>query len=130
MTIMSMITVTLFFGGWRGPFSDAIGVGGVYFVPIFWFLLKTYVLVFALIWIRLSVPRLQVDQLMSFAWKVLIPLGPAQHPRQRRRDALGAELEVGDADLPVGGAPPVHRPVRPHPALATRASAAKVTVLA
>ena len=75
MTIMSMITVTLFFGGWRGPFSDLIGVGGVYFVPIFWFLAKTYLLVFALIWIRLSIPRLQVDQLMSFAWKVLIPLG-------------------------------------------------------
>jgi NADH-quinone oxidoreductase subunit H len=75
MTIMSMITVTLFFGGWRGPFSDLIGVGGVYFVPIFWFLAKTYLLVFALIWIRLSIPRLQVDQLMGFAWKILIPLG-------------------------------------------------------
>src|SRR5450759_4463786 len=39
------------------------------------FFLKSYILVFALVWIRLSLPRLQVDQLMAFAWKILIPLG-------------------------------------------------------
>jgi len=75
MTIMSMITVTLFLGGWQGPFANALTIHGVALVPILWFLLKTYVLVFALVWIRLSVPRLQVDQLMGFAWKILIPLG-------------------------------------------------------
>ena len=41
MTIMSMITVTLFFGGWRGPLSDAVVIGGVSLIPLFWFLLKT-----------------------------------------------------------------------------------------
>jgi NADH-quinone oxidoreductase subunit H len=75
MTIMSMIIVTLFFGGWQGPFADALTVHRVALVPILWFLLKTYVLVFALVWVRLSVPRLQVDQLMGFAWKIMIPLG-------------------------------------------------------
>ena len=75
MTIMSMIAVTLFFGGWQGPFADAIVFWGVSWIGIVWFLIKTYVLVFALVWIRLSLPRLQVDQLMGFAWKVLIPLG-------------------------------------------------------
>ena len=75
MTIMSMVTVTLFLGGWQGPLANAIVVHGVAIVPILWFLIKVYALVFALIWIRLSVPRLQVDQLMGFAWKVLIPLG-------------------------------------------------------
>ena len=75
MTIMSMVTVTLFLGGWQGPFANALVVHGVALVPIVWFLIKVYALVFALIWIRLSVPRLQVDQLMGFAWKVLIPLG-------------------------------------------------------
>ncbi len=75
MTIMSMVAVTLFLGGWHGPFEDALVVGGVAIVPLVWFLLKTYVLVFALVWVRLSIPRLQVDQLMAFAWKVLIPLG-------------------------------------------------------
>jgi NADH-quinone oxidoreductase subunit H len=77
MTIMSMVAVTLFFGGWMGPWSEAITWWGVSWIGIFWFLLKTYVLVFALVWIRLSIPRLQVDQLMGFAWKVLIPLGLA-----------------------------------------------------
>jgi NADH-quinone oxidoreductase subunit H len=75
MTIMSMVTVTLFLGGWHGPFTDALTIHGVALVPILWFLIKVYALVFALVWIRLSVPRLQVDQLMGFAWKVLIPLG-------------------------------------------------------
>ena len=75
LTIMSMVAVTLFFGGWQGPFSDALVFWGVSWIGILWFVIKTYVLVFALIWIRLSFPRLQVDQLMAFAWKVLIPLG-------------------------------------------------------
>jgi NADH-quinone oxidoreductase subunit H len=75
MTIMSMVAVTLFFGGWQGPFAGAVVFWGVSWIGILWFLVKTYVLVFALVWIRLSLPRLQVDQLMGFAWKILIPLG-------------------------------------------------------
>jgi len=75
LTLMSMVTVTLFFGGWQGPFADAVVFWGVSWIGIFWFILKSYILVFALVWIRLSLPRLQVDQLMAFAWKVLIPLG-------------------------------------------------------
>jgi NADH-quinone oxidoreductase subunit H len=75
MTIMSMVTVTLFLGGWQGPLANLVVIHGVALVPILWFLVKVYALVFTLIWIRLSVPRLQVDQLMDFAWKVLIPLG-------------------------------------------------------
>ena len=75
LTIMSMVAVTLFFGGWMGPFAGAVHFWGVDWIGIFWFLAKTYVLVSALVWIRFSIPRLQVDQLMGFAWKVLIPLG-------------------------------------------------------
>jgi NADH-quinone oxidoreductase subunit H len=75
LTIMSMIIVTLFFGGWMGPWADAITWLGVEWIGIVWFLVKTYILVTALIWIRFSIPRLQVDQLMAFAWKILIPLG-------------------------------------------------------
>ena len=74
MTIMSMVAVTLFLGGWQGPFADAIVFWGVSWVPIVWFLIKTYALVFTLVWVRLTLPRLQVDQLMGFAWKILIPL--------------------------------------------------------
>jgi NADH-quinone oxidoreductase subunit H len=75
MTIMSMVAVTLFLGGWHGPFEDLVVVGGVAVVPFIWFMVKTYALVFGLVWVRLSLPRLQVDQLMAFAWKILIPLG-------------------------------------------------------
>jgi NADH-quinone oxidoreductase subunit H len=75
LTIMSMVAVTLFLGGWHGPFEDAIRFWGVSWLPLVYFMIKTYALVFLLVWIRLSLPRLQVDQLMSFAWKILIPLG-------------------------------------------------------
>jgi NADH-quinone oxidoreductase subunit H len=75
LTIMSMVCVTLFFGAWEGPGVDLLKPWGVSVLGFFWFMAKTYVLVFILIWIRLSIPRLQVDQLMGFAWKFLIPLG-------------------------------------------------------
>jgi NADH-quinone oxidoreductase subunit H len=75
MTIMSMVAVSLFLGGWHGPFEDLLAVGGISVMPFIWFMMKTYALVFALVWVRLSLPRLQVDQLMAFAWKILIPLG-------------------------------------------------------
>ncbi len=55
---------TLFLGGWRGPFLP----------PLVWFLLKSYVVVFVLIWVRWTFPRLRVDHLMQFSWKVLLPL--------------------------------------------------------
>ncbi|MBI2095621.1 MAG: NADH-quinone oxidoreductase subunit NuoH [Candidatus Omnitrophica bacterium] len=65
--ISSAIATTLFLGGWRGPLLPG---------PV-WFLLKTYAVVFVVMWIRWTFPRLRSDQLMNFAWKVLIPLGIA-----------------------------------------------------
>ena len=61
--ISSAIAATLFLGGWRGPFLAG---------P-FWLLLKTYGIVFVVMWVRWTFPRLRSDQLMNFAWKVLIP---------------------------------------------------------
>jgi NADH-quinone oxidoreductase subunit H len=58
---------TLFLGGWRGPLLP----------PVVWFLLKSYVVVFVLIWIRWTFPRLRVDHLMELSWKVLLPLALA-----------------------------------------------------
>ncbi len=63
--ISSALATTLFLGGWRGPFFPG---------PL-WFLLKTYAIVFVIMWIRWTFPRLRSDQLMGFAWKVLIPFG-------------------------------------------------------
>ena len=61
---LSGIAVTLFFGGWQGPF----------FPSWLWFFGKTFVLICVMIWFRATFPRFRVDQLMGFAWKFLIPL--------------------------------------------------------
>lgn len=62
---VSALAVTLFLGGWQGPWP----------VPaIVWFLLKTAVMVFVFIWVRGTLPRFRFDQLMGLGWKVLLPL--------------------------------------------------------
>ncbi len=61
---ISAIAATLFLGGWRGPLLP----------PVVWFLLKTYGIIFVLMWVRWTFPRVRVDQLMGFAWKVLTPI--------------------------------------------------------
>ena len=61
--VSSAIAATIFLGGWQGPFLPG---------PV-WFVLKIYALVFVIMWVRWTFPRLRSDQLMNFAWKVLIP---------------------------------------------------------
>ncbi|HEY4832879.1 MAG TPA: complex I subunit 1 family protein, partial [Waddliaceae bacterium] len=61
---VSSIAVTLFLGGWLGPGN----------IPVLWFLLKVMALVFFFIWVRATMPRFRYDQLMSFGWKVLVPI--------------------------------------------------------
>jgi NADH-quinone oxidoreductase subunit H len=72
MFIVCAVATSLFFGGWHGPFGLALGIPGVV-----WFLLKTYFLLFVIMWIRWTFPRLRFDQLMNFSWKVMIPLSLA-----------------------------------------------------
>ncbi len=62
--IVSAIATTLFLGGWQGPFLPSW----------FWFLFKTYGIVFLLMWVRWTLPRVRMDQMMVFAWKFLTPL--------------------------------------------------------
>jgi NADH-quinone oxidoreductase subunit H len=64
MIVLSALCVTLFFGGWLGPW----GLG-----PL-WFVLKLLLVIFIFIWLRTTVPRLRYDQLMAFGWKVLLPV--------------------------------------------------------
>ncbi|MFN2471373.1 MAG: NADH-quinone oxidoreductase subunit NuoH [Gaiellaceae bacterium] len=66
MITLSALCATLFFGGWDGPVGDDYG-------PL-WFILKVFLLVLLFIWMRASLPRLRYDQLMSFGWKVLLPV--------------------------------------------------------
>jgi len=61
---MSVIAATLFLGGWAGPVLP----------PFLWFLIKVVLVFVLLLWIRATLPRLRVDQLMGFAWKCLLPL--------------------------------------------------------
>jgi NADH-quinone oxidoreductase subunit H len=61
---LSGLMVTLFFAGWHGPWD--LG-------PI-WFILKLLAVLFVFIWMRTTLPRLRYDQLMSFGWKVLLPV--------------------------------------------------------
>jgi NADH-quinone oxidoreductase subunit H len=64
---LSGLAVTLFLGGWSGPFLPG---------PI-WFVLKLALFLFLFIWLRATLPRLRYDQLMSFGWKVLLPVATA-----------------------------------------------------
>jgi len=68
---VSAVAVTLFFGGWRGPRFHVVQ----WLWPLLWFMVKLFVVLFVLIWIRATVPRFRYDRLMSFGWKVLIPVG-------------------------------------------------------
>jgi len=62
--INACLATALFLGGWQGPFLP----------PLMWFILKTYFIIFIVMWVRWTFPRLRSDQLICFAWKVLIPL--------------------------------------------------------
>lgn len=68
MFVVSSIATAVFLGGWHGfplPFSG--------YTSIIWFLLKTYFLMFLMIWFRWTFPRVRFDQLLNFSWKYLIP---------------------------------------------------------
>ncbi len=61
---IAALATLLFLGGWLGPVLPGV----------VWFLIKVYALVLVVFWIRGTFPRLRIDQLMAFAWKVMVPL--------------------------------------------------------
>jgi NADH-quinone oxidoreductase subunit H len=64
ITLVSALIVTLFFGGWLGPVLP----------PLIWMILKTFFFICGFILVRASLPRLRYDQLLSFGWKLMLPL--------------------------------------------------------
>jgi NADH-quinone oxidoreductase subunit H len=65
--VVSALGVTLFFGGWHGPILPSW----------LWFMLKSYAMIFFILWIRWTMPRARMDKMMKFNWKFLIPLSIA-----------------------------------------------------
>jgi NADH-quinone oxidoreductase subunit H len=69
MMATSGMAITLFLGGWSAPFSFLA------WIPSYvWFFLKLLTLIFGFIWIRGTLPRLRMDQLMNFAWEFILPM--------------------------------------------------------
>ena len=66
---ISALTATLFLGGWRGPWAEQLPILGVA-----WFFIKTFIVYFVVVLIRISMPRLRIDQMLNFNWKFLTPL--------------------------------------------------------
>jgi NADH-quinone oxidoreductase subunit H len=71
IVLLCLLTTVLFLGGWHGPFADT-------HLGWLWTTIKTFLLAFAVIWLRVSYPRLRADQLQKLAWTVLIPLSLVQ----------------------------------------------------
>ena len=61
---VAAIATTVFLGGWQGPILP----------PYIWFVVKAWLLFISMIWIRGTLPRLRIDQMMKFCWKFLVPV--------------------------------------------------------
>lgn len=86
--IISVVISTLFLGGYNSPFNDYMSLllfknsisntlvldTLVQLEQVFWIALKTYTIIFIMMWIRATLPRLRADKLMPFCWKFLLPL--------------------------------------------------------
>lgn len=64
LIVLGSLVVVFFWGGWRGPFLP----------PLVWFIVKVGIVIFFMIWMRGTLPRLRYDQLMRVGWKILIPI--------------------------------------------------------
>jgi len=69
---IGMLAAVLFLGGWQGPLLFGAQLAGL--SHLFWFLVKTFAVIFFFIWVRATLPRFRYDQLMRFGWMVLLPL--------------------------------------------------------
>jgi NADH-quinone oxidoreductase subunit H len=64
MIIVCAVATVIFLGGWHGPLLPGV----------VWFFIKVYALILVMMWVRWTFPRLRFDQLMTFAWVILVPL--------------------------------------------------------
>ncbi|HEV8254547.1 MAG TPA: complex I subunit 1 family protein, partial [Vicinamibacteria bacterium] len=73
MFVVSAAASVLFLGGWMAPHPALQMIGPIGLGPV-WFVAKAWFLIFVMMWLRWTLPRLRVDQLMYVAWKVLLPV--------------------------------------------------------
>jgi NADH-quinone oxidoreductase subunit H len=66
------LVATMFFGGWRGPWAEEVPLLGVFYL-----FAKAFFFYFVIMWIKYSMPRIRIDQMLSFNWKFLVPLSLA-----------------------------------------------------
>jgi NADH-quinone oxidoreductase subunit H len=59
----------LFLGGWRGPGAETYP-----FLGVFYFFVKAFIMYFVIMWVKYSLPRIRIDQMLNFTWKFLTPL--------------------------------------------------------
>ncbi|MCZ2126782.1 MAG: NADH-quinone oxidoreductase subunit NuoH [Anaerolineales bacterium] len=80
MIVVSLIGITLFFGGYRELWFMTDWFGGALSVDKHWFLgpvylfIKTFIFLFFMIWVRATWPRIRYDRLMALGWKIFLPL--------------------------------------------------------
>jgi NADH-quinone oxidoreductase subunit H len=85
MLLLSLLAAILFFGSWNSPLPNigdfkfanwTTGVPGTktaVFLGLFWLILKAYLGIFLQMWVRWTLPRLRIDQLLYLSWKILLP---------------------------------------------------------
>ncbi len=74
MIAVSVIAATLFLGGFQAPFGNLLPFLNAPILGPVWLFLKVFLLLFGMIWVRATLPRIRYDKLMAFGWKILLPL--------------------------------------------------------
>ncbi len=94
--VLSAIATTLFLGGWQGP-----GVAQVPALGVVYFFAKTLFMFFVFAWIRATFPRLRIDQMMAFCWKVLVPMALTLLLGAAVIVKLGTQLSLPTGTVPI-----------------------------
>ena len=87
---ISALAATFFLGGWRGPFAAEVPTLGVIY-----FFIKAFAVYFFNVWVRGTLPRLRIDQVMDFCWKFLIPISLVLLVLMILADKIAASLIPG-----------------------------------
>jgi NADH-quinone oxidoreductase subunit H len=82
---------TLFLGGWRGPFVEQVP-----FLGIFYLFIKSMFIYWVIMWIKYSMPRIRIDQMLNFNWKFLTPVAIVLVIVTAILDRLLIQIKVGD----------------------------------